>query len=147
MSDIKLSGPLDENVILPKFEGPVPDRLNIDLKDLANINSVGCRNWMNWIKSVKAKDGIFLHNCPPHFISQVSILFGFVPEGVVIQSFFVPYYCDACGAEELLKIEAGALGFTDFKIDDEIICPVCSALMHIDVVKDKFLAFWKKKSA
>jgi DNA-directed RNA polymerase subunit RPC12/RpoP len=102
---------------------------------------------MTWIKTWKAKDGIYLQNCPPHFISQVSILFGFVPDGVVIESFFVPYYCDACGAEELVKVEAGHRDYSAMKIDDEIICPVCSALMHIDVVKDKFLAFWKKKSA
>lgn len=147
MSDLKLSGPLDEHTELPTLEGPVSDRLNIDLKDLANINSVGCRTWMNWIKTLKAKDGIYLHNCPPHFISQVSILFGFIPDGVTIESFFVPYFCDSCGAEELVKVEAGPRDFSTFKIDDEIICPVCSALMHLDVVKDKFLAFWKKKSA
>jgi hypothetical protein len=46
-----------------------------------------------------------------------------------------------------VKVEAGHRDYSAMKIDDEIICPVCSALMHIDVVKDKFLAFWKKKSA
>ena len=147
MRDLKLTGPLDEHTELPTYTKPINGSLSIDLKDLSTINSVGCRTWINWIKSINASDGIYLYNCPPQFISQVSILFGFVPEGVIIQSFYVPYYCDSCGAEEFYKVEAGNSDYEKLKVPDNIICPVCSASMHIDVVKEKFLAFWKKKSA
>lgn len=139
---IALHGPLDEHMRLPEVPSYIEGRLEVDLQNLESINSVGCRTWIQWIQNVKTSEGIELYNCPPQFIVQASILFGAVPEGVSIRSFYVPYYCDSCGAEELLKVECQDLqSLADLNIKDEIICPICSALMTIDVVKPKFFAF------
>lgn len=140
---IEIEGALDEHARLPSVPKPLKDRLTIDLQNLSAINSVGCRTWIQWIQSLEVQDGVELINCPPHFVVQASILFGAVPKGVSIRSFYVPYYCDSCGAEELIKVELGdgVTSVDDLKIDDTIICPVCSATMTIDVVKQKFLAF------
>lgn len=140
---INIHGALDEHAKLPEIPNPLNEGLIVDLQNLNSINSVGCRSWIQWIQALQVRDGIELINCPPSFIVQASILFGAVPKGVEIRSFYVPYYCDSCGAEELVMVELkeSVTSIEDLKIDDHIICPVCSARMNIDVIKQKFLAF------
>jgi len=149
MSKIAISGFLDETTVFPTIANPVTGRIDIDLEKLETMNSTGCRNWVMWIKGVKATGGIHLHNCPPQFITHASILFGLIPPGTVVQSFYVPYFCASCGASERQRFELGK-DYKDFKslsVRDAIVCPVCSASMRLDVVKDLYLRFLQPKSA
>src|SRR5262245_47996782 len=106
MKTIKFSGSIDERTEWPEIDRS-QGRVDIDLGDIELMNSAGCGAWVKWVRGVQVKDGIFLHNCPPHFITQASILIGIVPAGVTVQSFFVPYFCDSCGASEQLRFELG----------------------------------------
>lgn len=139
---------MDERMQLPEMKSDLPGRLDIDLQDLESMNSTGCRNWVHWIRAIKAK-GIYLHNCPPQFVSQAAILKGVIPDGVTVQSFYIPYYCDSCGASETVRMELGK-DFRDYEslvIRDQIICPVCSSIMRLDIVKERYVSFLAKKPA
>lgn len=143
-----LVGAIDENCRLPELPASIVVPLRIDLSGIKSINSVGCREWTVWLKKVQALGGIHLYRCPSVFISQVNILVGFVPEDIVIESFYVPYYCESCGAEESVLYERGK-HFTDINAivpKETIICPVCSASMGLDVVKERYFNF-KSRSA
>lgn len=151
MKVIKLQGFLDERMQFPKIEGEIRERLDIDLSDVEQMNSTGCRNWVIWIQKLRplAKNGVFLHNCPSQFISHASVLTGLIPVGVTVQSFYVPYFCESCGASERMRFELGK-DFRDLatlKIRDSIVCPVCSSSMKIDVIKENFLRFMARKPA
>lgn len=149
MKMIAISGFLDEAARFPQLSGKIAGRLDIDLQNLEQMNSTGCRNWVIWIKNIQATEGIFLHNCPPQFITHASILFGLIPPGTRVQSFYVPYYCTSCGASERQRFERGKdfRELSSIQVPDTIVCPVCSAVMRIDVVKDIYLRFLEPKSA
>lgn len=146
---VRFKGFLDEAYEFPDISQPIKGRLDIDLLDLDLMNSTGSRNWVMWIKSIRASEGIFLHNCPPQFISHASILVGLIPAWVTVQSFFVPYFCESCGASERTRHELGKdfMDFASLKVRDQIVCPVCSASMRLDVMKDSFLRFLSKAAA
>ena len=141
---VALKGGLDENSTLPAIEKSY-SRVEIDLNHLERINSIGCRDWINWSKKIKAKEGVFLLNCPSVFVAQMSILVGMLSPGMHVASFLVPYYCEECGHEEIKTFHCNpkTLEFDSTEIEDSIGCPKCGALMTIDVVRERYLSFLK----
>lgn len=99
---IKLNGSLNEySSALNGVEvNPLYD-LNIDLKDLTAINSLGIRNFQIWINRIKCQK-LRLFYCPRVFIHQLNMVEGFLPSKSEIESFFVPYYSDITGEENLV---------------------------------------------
>lgn len=81
------SSALDGIEVNPDFD------LNLDLKDLKAINSLGTRNFRNWIHNVHCQR-IRLFHCSKVFVNQMNLVDGFLPEKAEIESFFVPYYSD-----------------------------------------------------
>ncbi len=141
---LEFHGPLDENGELPNLSGEISGRLEINLEHLTMINSLGCRNWVNWIKTIHAKQGVFLVKCSPPFVTQVNILHGFIPKGVTIESFFVPYYCEPCEYQENVLVHVDKEHALP---SDDRTCPKCQGAMELDVVKTIYFRFLQKKSA
>lgn len=146
---LSLSGVIDELSSLPTFE-EVQGRLYIELEHLTMINSIGCRNWVQWFRDkVRAKGGVSLVKCSPAIINQVNILTGFLPQGVDVDSFFVPYFCDECGYEEQMLLTRGT-DFNDGQLLADVVeraCPACGALMAPDIIKKRYFQFILKKAA
>lgn len=146
---LALSGVIDEICSLPAFD-QIPGRLYIDLEKLTMINSIGCRNWVQWFRDkVRAKGGVSLIKCSPAIIHQVNILSGFLPPGVSVDSFYVPYFCDGCGYEEQMLLTRG-IDFNDNQVLAEVgerACPACSALMAPDIIKKRYFQFITKKAS
>lgn len=143
-----IKGRIDENTKLPNVLAK-GQPLHIDLGGVTGVNSVGCRQWAIWIKNLKRGGATFLHKCPPIFINQVNILIGLLPDDFTVESFYVPYHCESCGAEEVQLFERGRHFQTleAINVQEQIICPVCSALMELDVVKERYFGFLRRKSA
>ena len=139
---MEVSGWLDGHATLPDL-GFVSGTLIINLFELSFINSLGIRDWVNWIKTVRAEKGITLIRCSPPFVRQISILQNFIPEGVTVESICVPYFCDQCEREERQLINIGTGIET---LPAEIPCVICKGEMSIDVVKNTYFKFWEKKA-
>ncbi|NJL24423.1 MAG: hypothetical protein HC902_04140 [Calothrix sp. SM1_5_4] len=148
-TDIVFEGAINEESQLPGFS-EVPGKIFVDLAGVTMINSLGCRKWGHWLKeSVKAGEGIHLIRCSPIMVHQINILAGFLPEGARVESFQVPYHCEACDFEERALFSRGR----DFGIQESIDvqeqkpCPKCGGDMTLDVVADHYFKFLKRRAA
>lgn len=139
---MEIAGSIDGQTPLPDL-GLVAGTLTIDLFELRFINSLGIRDWIIWIRNVRAEKGIVLTRCSPPFVRQLGILHAFVPDGVKVGSICLPYFCAECEREEHKLIQVNLdLG----TLPDYIPCVLCNGDMEMDVVKNTYLKFWEKKA-
>jgi hypothetical protein len=147
---LTLIGVLDENSALPEFPSGVRGRVVIDLAGVSMINSLGCRNWIAWIKGgAIVPGGVTLVHCSPAVVNQTNILIGFLPGYVRVDSFFVPYYCEGCGREERILLTHEHEFDTEGRLAlvDEMPCPDCKAIMTLDVIRERYFKFLFDKTA
>ena len=151
---ISFTGAIDENADFTSFKPVDTQHLILDLKEVNLLNSVGLRNWINWIRTLPNLEVIEMRNCTVAVINQVSVLEGFVPLNGVIHSFEVPYLCDSCETEIAFWAKRG----TDYqertadkdewnKIPTQMECPKCGKTSEMDVIAAKYFRFLSKKSA
>ncbi|WP_413292810.1 hypothetical protein ACLSU7_15460 [Bdellovibrio sp. HCB185ZH] len=117
--------------------------LNLDLKDLVSINSLGIRNFHSWIYSIECQRLRLLH-CPRVFVHQLNLVSGFLPPKAEIESFFVPYFSEASGEEVSVlftkfleyKIVDGNVKISFPKVTDSKGNP-----MELDVLEEAYFKF------
>ncbi len=146
---VKLVGLIDENSNLPELNAS-NGRISIDLEDIKSINSMGCSQWINWLKNLPLSAGkVSLQKCSPAIVQQFSILLGFLPSGVNVESFYVPYFCPECGHEDLDLLEYGKDFSAGRLIKDlnDLPCPTCSGSLQLDVVANKYFVFINAKAS
>lgn len=73
--------------------------LNVNLKDLQGINSLGIRNFQNWVHAVRCEK-LRMFFCPRAFINQLNMVHSFLPEKAEIESFFVPYFSEVTSEDQ-----------------------------------------------
>ena len=95
---LKLTGIVDEQSNFPDM-GEIKGAVSIDLGQVSSINSVGIRNWLVWFSTFDASASFVFQNCPVPVVMQMNMVEGFLPAGAVVESFFVPYYCESCDDE------------------------------------------------
>ncbi|UOF01406.1 hypothetical protein [Bdellovibrio reynosensis] len=144
---IQLKGSLNEySSMLDGVEVNPSFDLHIELKDLQAINSLGIRNFHNWIKKIKCQR-LRLFYCPRAFVNQMNLVEGFLPEKAEIESFFVPYFSETTGEDKMVL-------FTKFleykKENDKLILKIPEFYdndnnkMELDVFKDQYFRFLEK---
>lgn len=147
---IYMSGTINENSEFNKIDLSNAKLIYLDLRDVRNLNSMGLRNWVQWVKGLKAKHQMVFRNCPRSVVDQMNILQGFLPMGAIVESFFVPYVCDHCGHDESFLATRGQdymEGSIDTKEGASMAssrpCPSCGKNMEMDVVPSKYFNFLK----
>ena len=117
---------------------------------MSGINSTGVREWINWISPLSLQYEIILLNCPKTFVVQFSSVVGFLPDGVIIKSFYVPIYCDSCGTTDNILFILGKevveldKGFSlNFSLDSLKVCKSPSCRVELDVSEAKYFLFLK----
>lgn len=147
---ISLKGTINEDAKFVPLEGEDSKRLIFDLEQIALINSCGLRNWVQWMAKESPHSQVVYKKCPKQLVDQINILEGFMPRGAIMESFYVPYYCESCGFEENFLAKRG----TDYKegsadSPEELTiplvktCPKCEARLEADIVPDKYFKFLK----
>lgn len=138
----RFTGVMDENLAFPALAEQPPGRIVCDFDGVTMINSLACRNWVAWVKTLPP---ITLENCPPAVVNQACILVGFLPPSASVASFYVPYYCEPCGREERVLLKQGADYERGGKIDvkERVPCPGCSESMDLDVMLERYVKFLK----
>lgn len=140
---MRFSGVLDEVFEFPEVAERPKGRLILELAGVTVINSIACRNWVNWIKELP---GIELQECSPAIVNQANILIGFIPPTAKIKSFYVPYFCEPCEHEERILLTEGK-GFQPggpIELPSDLKCPKCGEPMVLDVIPERYFLFLKK---
>lgn len=151
---LSLSGAIDEDVQFPVLNLGGIEQVLFDLKDVKSINSVGIREWLNWVKPISEQSQLSLKNCPKALVFQFNMVEGFLPKGAKVQSLYVPFFCEKCDKEENilfsfgkeLKVEAGALKL-DYDIASFNLCKEADCELAMDVTEAKYFHFVKRMSA
>lgn len=136
------SSALDGVEVNPQFD------LNLDLKDLTSINSLGIRNFHSWIYSIECQR-LRLFHCPRVFVNQLNLVDGFLPAKTEIESFFVPYFSERTGEETSVlftkflefKSADGKIKLSFPKVTDAQGFP-----MEIDVIGEQYFRFLESYS-
>jgi hypothetical protein len=125
---IALSGHVNEATDftpLRKLPGP----LVIDLGEIENINSLGVREWIFFVRECETS-GVELtfERCSPLIVNQMSMISNFMGSRSRVKSVLIPYVCLSCNHEldVLLELSAGA------EIHPTMPCPKCGATMQLD---------------
>lgn len=85
-----ISGYVDEHANFP----PTTDfakTVRIDLSKAEGMNSIGTKNWCQWMDTLKPPLQLFAEGCPPIFVKAFNTVMGALPKNMKVLSFQVPY--------------------------------------------------------
>ncbi len=125
-SRLLLAGRIDENADLEALVGEIPaSGATLDLAGLSRINSIGVREWMDFVSTV-ADRPLTLERCAPVFVDQLNAIANFAG-GATVKSVLATYECEADGESQLL--EAQTADVRDGRLPFSPRCPRCAAEM------------------
>lgn len=143
---LRFVGSIDEDAALDKVKVDSGKNVIMDVGDIDAINSCGGREWVKWIRTVDNKVKLEFINCSSVFMDYVNMIEGFVPSNGVIESFNVPYYCEACDQLTLKKFESKDIRGKKYTIPESMPCAKCNNEADVDVIVPIFLKFLTKAS-
>lgn len=163
MSPFSAKGSAFQNGLLIEFSGPVDEHadfsivqvgqevpLTFDLEKVTRINSLGIRTWMVWFAKNAAGRSLTFRSCPKIVVDQFNMVANFLPKSAVVESFFVPYFCETCSHEQAVLLQAGtdylqatASSPPTFNLPPTPVCEKCSVAMDLDVNQNAYFRFLK----
>ena len=146
---LQFSGTIDEDVEFPTVEPGKYQQITLDLKGIKAINSVGIREWLNWIRPLADGSKFVLENCPKAMVFQFNMVEGFLPPGARVSSFFVPFYSESADQEENVLFQVGKEvtadgGNISIKYDPKAVQLGGVDDMEMDVTEGKYFQFLKR---
>jgi hypothetical protein len=153
---LTFEGTIDEDMQFPAIVLKGQEKIVIDLHSVKAINSVGIREWLNWIRPLAEQLPIELIRCPKAIVFQFNMVEGFLPKQAKVSSFYVPFYCEKCDREDNVLFNVGtevtvSAGVVAIEFDKKAanLCKStageCEAEM--DVTESKYFQFLKKMAA
>lgn len=114
--------------------------VTFDLAAVRYISSAGVRTWCELLDGLGAARKRFRH-CSIAFASQAAMVPLVLGDGEVV-SLEAPYYCEACGRDEVRLLEVGAIARDgDALLAPRLTCTDCGAAMELDDLPERFFAF------
>lgn len=104
---LRLDGVIDEHNQLGQTVEALgkAEVLAVDLGGIRRLNSVGVRDWVNWLRAVRKRyPTVLLFDCPAPVMNEVNFVKNFA-EGAYITTFAAPLYCPRCEKEESRRLE------------------------------------------
>ena len=97
-----LKGEINERTRLDDIAAKVPVSapLVIDTYDIRRINSVGVREWVNFLRILEQVPTVTLVRCSPAVVAQLNSVYNF-RAGATVKSVAAPFFCQQCDAEQL----------------------------------------------
>ncbi len=142
-----LSDALDENANFSELEKLKIKNLTVDLDGVRKINSMGLKKWIALTRSQQGTHFV-LRRCPAPIVNQMNILEGFLPQGAIVDSFYIPYKCESCGVEQL-QLAQRNFDFQEATNDQPVRialpptrpCESCGETMEWDIVEKAYFKF------
>lgn len=139
MLTLKFSGSIEENADYESMVGPIPPKICVNTKAVTRINSVGVRGWIKYFQSLQAKTKIVFVDCSVAIVEQINLISNFTCGGQV-ESLYVPYLCQNCGAESAASFSVENIKSLNFEIPDGT-CPKCGGKAILDDVPEEYFSF------
>jgi len=121
---IALTGRIDENANLQALAADVPlEGAIMDLSGLTRINSIGVREWMDFLASLAGRR-LRLERCAPVFVEQLNAIANFSGQAEV-KSVLALFECEADGESVDVEVETDDARAQRFPLAPR--CPRCGA--------------------
>lgn len=143
---IALNGHLDETADLSQIKFNSGERVILDAQNLKLISSEGVRKWILFSKSAGIPHGLVIRNVPQIFVNLLNMVVESLPRHVVIESFYIPYVCPECLANEDILLKKGShfqLGSIAVQLPQAPKCRSCGLEMEVDVLIPAYFEFLK----
>lgn len=141
---VSICGSLDEDMSFKKIEIVKAQEIIVNFEKVNGVKSFGIRELIRWLGN--HKDAKIIYSmCPKIVVDQINIVDGFLPKNAVVESFFVPYYCEESGEETQVLFRYG------IEFDEVNITPPGDVFdtkgnkMEMDAIWIKYFRFLENK--
>ena len=139
---LRLAGNITEDSQIDLIAKDMLSKVAIDLHGVRRINSYGIRQWVNVMKEIHRQGHeLVFHRCPPAFVEQFNMISNFGGGGTVY-SFYLPFYCETCGTEELKLYELpDGRTPTQTPALPSASCSKCTKALAFNDIEDEYFYF------
>ncbi len=139
---VVLVGQIDDQSMLSEIIDQLGGRVVIDLAGVRFINSIGVREWIGLLQGLDAKKvPVALRSCSEPMVYQMNMVME-ARGAATVESFHVPYVCDACGGTFSLVLEvAPHAAELKARTVPTRPCPDCAGTMVFDDFPNRYLLF------
>ena len=134
---ISLDGIIDEDAQFEKIKNLKMKKYSFDFEKIKMINSCGIREWIKYVEDLKNAEIVYL-NCPQIIIEQVNMVHGFIQKGVVVESFYAPYFCEACDDEKKVLLKSNEVNGAKAPAKS---CAKCQGELDFDAIEKQYFGF------
>ncbi len=140
-SIVYLKGPINENAgkVLTDLYSRVEKTIIFNFAAVDYVNSLGIRNWINFLRHIQEGRSIFFEYCTPDIVMQMNMMAHFKGSAKVL-SFYGEYTCEHCGHEELILFKTGKIESLYEKIQNQH-CPKCGSHFNLEEDEENYLQF------
>ncbi len=141
---VKLTGSIEENVDFGTLIGaPTSNKVDLILKEIPRINSVGVKAWIKYFQGLAAK-GVQLRllECSTAIVEQINLISNFTCGGTV-ESIYVPFCCGSCSTELLGLFRTSDLKKINFQVPD-LKCAKCGGVASFDDIPEEYFGFMQR---
>ena len=140
---VRLEGVIDEDARLSPVGPAAGSRaLVVNAAGIARINSVGVRDWVDWLEPLSEELPVYLVECSPAVIFHANFVSNFLGKAHLV-SFYAPYYCTDCDHEAALLVDARAMVKGNNFGAPSCACNQCTAPMEFDDADESYFSFLK----
>ncbi|MBC7539138.1 MAG: hypothetical protein H7281_09970 [Bacteriovorax sp.] len=134
---VDLIGVIDEDSIFDKIKNLNMSKFVFDFNQVSMINSCGIREWIKYLQEL---DGVEIKyiNCPQIIIEQVNMVHGFIRKGIIVESFFAPYFCPNCDTEKKIILKNTEVANSKAPVKQ---CNTCKSDLEFDAIEKQYFSF------
>lgn len=138
---VEFVGEIDERTDLAELRRRLRGVVVFHLGEVVRVNSAGVQKWVSFVRDLPGVSELTLTHCSPAVVAHLNMVDNFGGPAS-IRSFYAPYICGGCGAEESKLLDAKAQ-FARAAGDElpEVACPACGESMEFDDLPERYLAF------
>jgi hypothetical protein len=142
---VSLIGQIDEASDYSGVDLSGLKRVAFDFEKIKLINSTGLQRWIKFLEGIDKGIEIAFVRCAIRVITQINMFPGFMAgRAVKVESFFAPYFCEACDKSQDLLLER-AKHFPDSTqiVAPKMQCQKCGGPAEFDGIVKKYFIFLK----
>jgi len=137
---VSFFGEIDENADFADLACHLSGKVVFDLSDVRRMNSMGVREWINFVGKLPDVHCLTLSRCSIAIVTQLNMIHNFRGRAH-IRSFYAPFVCDACNNEEEKLIDVAEMMTEGSARVPEFSCSACRSPMVLDDLPERYLSF------
>lgn len=142
---VNLSGVVNEDAEIELLklldELLIHKRCILSLKEIHQLNTLGVRAWIHFIRELETGRTVTFKECSPHIVNQMNMTPSFYSKSL-IRSLYARYICEDCFYQKLhlYEVDSDFLGKLKSSDLDKVKCPNCGENMVMEEEEDEYFS-------